>query len=427
MSAREEEEDAEATLTKVSRRLIPFLVACFFAAYLDRVNLGFAALTMNRDLNFSPIVFGWGAGVFFIGYALFEVPSNYVLHRVGARRWIARIMISWGVVSALMALVWNETSFLALRLLLGVAEAGFAPGVLLYLTYWIPRARRGRVFGAFLVAVPLSTAIGAPISGAVLVLMDGVAGLAGWQWLFILEAAPAVALGAAAYVYLTDRPKDAHWLAPAERDWLQAQIEREEAEEPPGGHAIWPALRDPRTLALGAAYFGVVLSLYGLGMWLPQIAQTFGHGPVGVGFITAIPFLCGAVAMVAWGAHSDKTGECVRHTAIAAIAAAGGLAASAYCEGLTASVIALSVAAAGTLAAMPTFWSLATARLSGTRAAVGIALINSIGNLAGFLGPYLVGWIKQTTGEFSLALLALAAGPLFCAALMLRLGAGGRR
>lgn len=421
-TAQTEAIDSAATMRKVARRLIPFLVACFFCAYLDRVNLGFAALTMNRDLGFSPTVYGWGAGVFFFGYALFEAPSNYVLHRVGARLWIARIMLSWGVVSALMAAVWNEASFIALRFLLGVAEAGFAPGAILYLTYWIPAEQRARALGAFLFAVPLSTAVGAPLSGLALELMDGALGLRGWQWLFILEALPTLALGAVAFFYLTDKPRDAKWLSRREREWLAARIEREDAaRRAPDDHAVWPALRDPRTLALGLAYFGIVLSLYGLGMWLPQIVSAFGLAPIGAGFVTAIPFACGAAAMILWSRRSDRRDERIRHTALAAFVAAAGLAVAAWRREPLPAMIALSVAASGTLAAMPPFWTLATASVAGTRAAIAIALVNSIGNLAGFFGPYLVGWIKETTGEFSLALLALAAGPLVCALVTLRL------
>lgn len=416
------EVDAEATLRKVARRLIPFLVACFFAAYLDRVNLGFAALTMNADLGLSPTAYGWGAGVFFLGYSLFEAPSNYVLHRAGARRWIARIMVSWGVVSALMAFVWNETSFVALRFLLGVAEAGFAPGAILYLTYWIPLARRARVLGAFLIAVPLSTVVGAPVSGVILEWCGGVAGLKGWQWLFILEAAPAIALGVAAYFYLTDKPRHAAWLAPQEREWLAARIEAEAAALGSDDHAIWPALSDARTMALGLAYFGVVLSLYGLGMWLPQIAAGFGLGPIGAGLATAAPFLCGAVAMVLWSRRSDRLNERVRHTALAASAAGVGLSLAAWSQSPAFALLFLCVAASGTLASMPPFWAFCTDAVQGTRAALSIAIVNSIGNLAGLAGPYLVGLIKQSTGEFSYALLALAAGPFACSAVILALG-----
>lgn len=411
--------DADAIVAKVTRRLLPFLAASFVVAYLDRVNIGFAALSMNEALGFSPIVFGWGAGIFFLGYCLLEAPSNYMLERVGARLWIARIMVSWGIVSALMAVVWSEASFITLRFLLGAAEAGFAPGVIFYLTYWVPARHRARCLGGFLLALPLATVIGAPLSGLVLATMDGVAGLSAWRWLFIVEAVPATLLGVAAYFYLTDKPEDAAWLTPKERAELQRVIDAETIETDGGAHAPWRAARDPRVLTLGLVYFGIVASLYGLGFWLPQIINAFGYGALGTGFVTAIPYFCGAVAMVAWSRHSDATGERIRHAAAAAALSAGGLAISAFFKSPAASMIALSLASVGTLAAFPPFWTLPTAFLSGMDAAVGIALVNSIGNLAGFFGPYLVGWIKSTTGEFSYALLALAAAPLASAAAMI--------
>jgi ACS family tartrate transporter-like MFS transporter len=323
--------DADRTIAKVTRRLVPFLIVCFFAAYLDGVNIGFAARTMDKELGFSPQTFGWGAGVFFIGYCLFEAPSNFILHRAGAGRWIARIMVSWGVVSGMMALVRGETSFFSLRLLLGVAEAGFAPGVILYLTYWVPAERRALSLGAFLMAVPLSSAFGAPLSSLVLSTMDGVANLSGWRWLFIVEAAPSIVLGVIALFYLTNRPKDARWLEPAERTWLQARLDAELAplEDPLDP---WSMLRHPRVILLGLAYFGVVLSLYGLGFWLPQMVETYGYGVVATGFIVSIPYVCGALAMMAWSQSSDRSGERHFHTAFAALLATSGLAVSAFAQ-----------------------------------------------------------------------------------------------
>ncbi len=418
--------DGEAVIRKVTRRLVPFLVACFFSAYLDRVNVGFAALTMNKELGFSPEFFGWGAGVFFLGYCLFEAPSNYILHRVGARIWIARIMASWGLVSALTACVWDGPSFLALRMLLGVAEAGFAPGAIFYLTTWIPAERRTFALGAFLLAVPLSSAAGAPVSGLLLAAMDGVAGVSGWRWLFILEALPSILLGGVAFFFLTDRPADATWLAPAERAWLRQRLAEERAalEEP---HNPWGALGDRRVLALGLVYFGIVAALYGVGFWLPQIAQSLGFGIVAAGFVTSLPYVCGVAAMIFWSRRSDAGGQHGRNTAFAAGLAALGLAAAALAQTPAAAMLALSVASIGTLAAMPTFWSLSTGFLTGAGAAIGVAAINSLGNVAGFAGPYLVGWIKGATGEFSLALLALALAPLASAALALRARTASKR
>jgi ACS family tartrate transporter-like MFS transporter len=417
--------DADRVFSKITRRLIPVLVAGFVAAYLDRVNIGFAALTMNKELGFSAEFFGWGAGVFFIGYCLFEAPSNYVLHRVGARLWIARIMVSWGLVSALMALVWNGASFVTLRFLLGVAEAGFAPGVILYLTYWIPAERRAQVLGVFLIAVPLSSVIGAPLSGLVLATMDGVANMSAWRWLFIVEAVPSVLIGVVVFFYLTDRPSAATWLTPKERLWLQTQLEDDRiVAESTESH--WRALRDPRVILLGFAYFGVVVSLYGLSFWLPQIIDAFGYNVLISSLLTAIPYACGGLAMILWGRNSDQRGERVWHTAIAAIVASLGLAASAFSSSPIAAMLVLSIAATGTLASLPTFWSLSTACLNKADAAIGIAVINSIGNLAGFVGPYLVGWVKTATGDFTYALFALALGPLFTAAVILWMGGKGQ-
>jgi ACS family tartrate transporter-like MFS transporter len=415
--------DADRLFSKITRRSIPLLVAGFVAAYLDRVNIGFAALTMNKELGFSAEFYGWGAGVFFIGYCLFEAPSNYVLHRVGARLWLARIMLSFGAISALMAFVWDGASFVVLRFLLGVAEAGFAPGVILYLTYWVPADRRARILSVFLIAVPLSSVIGAPLSGAILATMDGVAHMSAWRWLFIVEAVPSVLLGGVGLFYLTDRPNAATWLTQKERVWLQARLESERlAAESAENH--WRALRDPRVIVLGLAYIGVVISLYGLNFWLPQIINAFGYNAPLSSLLNAMPYACGALAMILWGRRSDRTRERVWHTSIGALVASLGLIGAAYSQAPIAAMLFLSIAATGTLAAMPTFWSLSTAYLTPAEAAVGVAVINSIGNLAGFVGPYLVGWIKTATGDFSYALLALALGPLFTAAAVLLLGRG---
>ena len=426
--------DSEAVLARVTRRLIPFLALCYVAAYLDRVNLSFAASTMNSDLKFSPTVYGWGAGIFFVGYALLETPSNYILNRIGARIWIARIMVTWGLVSAAMAFVRDETGFYLLRFLLGAAEAGFMPGIILYLTWWFPQAQRGRILAAFLFAAPLATVIGAPLSGAVLSYAEGLGGVRGWRWLFILEAAPAILLGVVAWFYLTDRPATAAWLAPAERDWLAARVAGETAAAQTSagaqgslsamGAAIISAMQDRRALGLGAAYFGVVLALYGLGMWLPQIVEAYGAGPLVAGLITALPFLFGAGAMLWWSRRSDHFGERVWHTALAAcLAAAGLILAAAFASPLLATA-AVCLAAIGVFATLPPFWALVTGTFHGAHAALAIALINSIGNLAGFFGPWMVGWIKQATGGYGPALLALAAGPLACAALVVYLDSG---
>jgi len=400
--------DGGAIVAKVGWRIVPLLTVGFFVAYLDRVNVGFAALTMNKEMGFTSEFYGFAAGIFFIGYCLVEAPSNYIMHRVGARFWIARIMLTWGVVSALMAFVWNETSFVTLRLLLGAAEAGFAPGVILYLTYWIPAAQRARILSAFLVAVPLGSAIGAPISGFILTYTDGLAGISGWRWLYFIEALPSIMLGVVCFFTLPDRPSDATWLSAAERDWLTTTLAK---EAQPEHENHWRALLDRRVLTLGVAYFGVVMSLYGLSFWLPQIIKGFGASILATGFLTALPYAFGAVALILWSRSSDRRGEAAWHTALAALVAGGGLAAAAYAPSHLAAMVALTVAAIGSTAALPVFWSFSTRALGPVAAVVGVAMINSIGNLSGLAGPYLVGVIKQATGTFSDALLALALGP----------------
>jgi D-galactonate transporter len=409
-------------IDKVSRRLVPFLILCYFIAYLDRVNVGFAALTMNQDLGFSATLFGWGAGIFFIGYFFFEVPSNIALERFGARAWIARIMASWGVLSALMAFIWNGWSFLGLRFLLGVAEAGFFPGIILYLTYWFPAAYRARIVGYFMVAIPVSTVIGAPLSGLILGL-DGWLGLKGWQWLFVFEGVPSVIVSGFVLFYLTDGPDEARWLAPEERRWLVDRLAAERrSREAIVKFTLWEALAHPRVLLLGLVYFGVVAANYGLSFWLPQIIKAFGLTNFETGLVTAIPYLAGSVAMVWWGHRSDRTGERKWHCAVPALIAAAGLAASTAFADPTAKMAVLTVAGLGIFAALPVFWTLPTALLTGTAAAGGIALINSIGNLAGFAGPYAMGFIKDATGGFAWGLLFIAALAFMSFVVVLLLG-----
>jgi ACS family tartrate transporter-like MFS transporter len=413
---------AAVTLSKVTRRLVPFLIVCYFVAYLDRVNVGFAALAMNKDLGFSAYLYGLGASIFFFGYFIFEVPSNVYLHRVGARIWIARIMLTWGVLSAGMALVWNDTSFLVARFLLGAAEAGFFPGIILYFTYWYPAEYRARIIGIFMAAIPASSVIGSPVSGLLLGL-DGALGIKGWQWLFICEGVPAILMSGAVLLYLTDRPRDATWLTPEERDWLASRLEREQAtRESIRSFSLRQALLSPHVLALAVVYFGVVAANYGLSLWLPQIVKGFGLSNVQTGFVTAIPYVFGMIAMIAWGRHSDRTSERIWHVLGSAVLASVGLAAAAYLNSPILEMVALCFAAMGFFSAVSTFWTLPTALLSGTAAAAGIALINSIGNLSGFVGPYAVGWIKDATGDFSWGLLALAAGPLVSAIVVFAVG-----
>ncbi|KAA0078433.1 MFS transporter [Tardiphaga sp. P9-11] len=419
-AARSAKSDIEtSTIRAISWRLIPFLVLAYFLAYLDRVNLGFAALTMNAELNFSPTVFAWGAGIFFIGYFIFEVPSNIALEKFGASRWIARIMVSWGIISALMAIVSGPWSFYTLRFLLGVAEAGFFPGIILYLTYWFPAEYRARFLAAFAIAVPVSTVIGAPISGMLLGL-DGVTGLKGWQWLFIIEGIPSVILGVVTWFYLTDKPEKAEWLTPDQKMWLSDKLEGERlAKESAHGMTLRQALSSPKVLMLSVIYFGFVGALYGMQFWLPQIVKAFGFTNLQTGFVTAIPYLFGSIAMVLWAQHSDKTRERVWHVGLPLLLTAVALALSGISTNPTLTMVALTVAAIGVFCTFALFWTLPTAWLSGTAAAGAIALINSIGNLAGFGGPYLIGWVKELTGSTSTGLLVLAAMPLVAGILVL--------
>ena len=401
-----------STIRAISWRLIPFLVLAYFLAYLDRVNLGFAALTMNAELKFSPTIFSWGAGIFFIGYFIFEVPSNLALEKFGASRWIARIMVTWGIISALMATVSGVWSFYSLRFLLGVAEAGFFPGIILYLTYWYPAEYRARFLAAFAVAVPVSTVIGAPISGLLLGL-DGLMGLKGWQWLFIIEGIPSILLGIVTWFYLTDRPAKADWLTPAQKAWLSSRLESEIAAKQAAQHlTLGQALSSPKVLTLSLIYFGFVGALYGMQFWLPQIVKAFGFSNAQTGFVTAVPYLFGTVAMILWARHSDATRERVMHVGAPLLLTAVALGVCGYMDNPYVTMVALIVAAIGIFGTFAVFWTLPTAWLSGTAAAGAIALINSIGNLAGFGGPYLIGWVKEATGSTSTGLLVLAVLPL---------------
>jgi D-galactonate transporter len=410
------------TIKKVSARLVPFLVLCYLVAYLDRVNVGFAALTMNKDLGLSASAYGFGAGVFFLAYFFFEVPSNLFLERVGARKWIARIMFSWGVVSGAMAFVTGEKSFFAVRVLLGIAEAGFFPGIIFYLTLWFPAAYRARIIGYFMAAIPLSTVVGAPISGWLLG-FDGHLGLKGWQWMFILEALPSLILSVVVFGYLTDRPADATWLAPDERAWLAQRMAQERQQrESVRSYSVKQALMNPRVLALSVIYFGAVALNYGLSFFLPQIVKAFGVSNFQTGFISALPYVVGVVSIVAWGHRSDRKLERRFHSAFPLGVAATGIAVSTMLDDPTMKMIAFSIAGFGIFGNLPVFWTLPAAFLSGPAAAGGIALINSIGNLAGFAGPFAMGRIKDLTGSYTGGLLSLAAAGYIAMIIVLVIG-----
>lgn len=415
------------TLRRITWRIAPFIMLLYFIAYIDRVNIGFAALTMNKDLGFSPAVFGFGAGIFFWGYFMFEVPSNIVLDKVGARLWIARVMITWGIVSAGMAFVWNDTSFYVLRFLLGAAEAGFFPGVILYLSYWFPAQRRATVTSLFMAAAPISVVLGSPLSSALLE-MHGVGGLHGWQWMFILEAVPAVILGFVVFFYMTDKPEQAKWLKDDERAWLVETMNAERAGKAAAAkHSIWAGLADVRVIALALVYFGTSAGLYTLGVWAPQIIKGFGLSNMEVGFLNAIPPTVAVVAMYLWSWDSDRRNERTWHVVIACLAAALGLVLAGLSTSAVAVVTALTLVNVGISAAKPPLWSMPTLFLSGPAAATGIAAINSIGNLGGFVGPSVIGWIKSSTGSFVGGLYFVAGLLVFSAVLTLVLARAGRK
>jgi D-galactonate transporter len=412
----------QRTIAKVSSRLVPFLIVCYFVAYLDRVNVSFAALTMNKDLGLSASAFGFGAGIFFLAYFLFEVPSNLFLERVGARKWIARIMFTWGLLSGAMAFVGGETSFYVLRVLLGIAEAGFFPGIIFYLTLWFPAVYRARIIGYFMAAIPLSTVVGAPVSGLLLGL-NGVMGLKGWQWLFILEAAPALILSMVVLSYLTDRPADATWLAPEERAWLVARLQQEQRQrETVRRYSVTDALLNPKVWALSLVYFGAVATNYGLSFFLPQIVKAFGVTNVQAGLVAALPYVVGLVSIVLWGRRSDRKLERRFHLAFPLFVASAGIAVSTALDDPAMKMLALSVAGFGIFGCLPVFWTFPTAFLSGAAAAGGIALINSLGNLAGFAGPYAMGRLKDLTGTYTVGLLSLSAVGFLAMIIVLAVG-----
>lgn len=398
-------------IRRITWRLVPFLMLCYFIAFIDRVNLGFAGHDLSQDLHFSSTVFGLGAGVFFLAYFIFEVPSNLLLERVGARRWIARIMITWGVIAAAMALITGVWSFYLLRALLGLAEAGFFPGVILYLTYWFPREHRARIVGYFMLAIPISTFLGSPISGVILDGMGGVAGLRNWQWLFILEALPAIVLGFIVLFVLPDGPAVAAWLPPEERAWLDRRLaaERRESAHYPR-QSVWRIMADKRVMVLGLVYAGSSATNYGLSFWQPQLIKSFGMSNTWAGVLNAIPFMVGSVAMVLWGVHSDRKGERVWHTSAALFVSALGLGTCIFVSNsLPLTLVALSAALVGCYALKGPFWALSSEWLAAGAAATGLAQINALGNLAGFVGPFLLGWIKDETGSYGLGMLPMIA------------------
>jgi len=418
---------------KLMLRIIPFVMLLYFVSFLDRVNVGFAAMTMNKAIGLSPTAFGFGGGLFFIGYFLFEVPSNLILHRVGARIWIARVMVTWGIVSAASAFVTGPTSFYGLRFVLGVAEAGFFPGIILYLSLWFPGKQRAAAAAWFMAAAPISTAIGSPISGAIMQFMDGTGGMRGWQWLFLLEGVPSVLVGLLVFVLLPNGPKTAKWLTQPERDLVVRRVEEDHAAQKDLGqkHSLADAFKDGRVWALSIVYFCGVVCFYAVNFWMPTIIQELGVDKkdfLKVGLLSMIPWGAAAIAMVVWGDHSDKTGERRWHSAGGLLLAlAGMLLLVAVGKSPVSAMLALTMITVGLLSWVATFWSLPTAFLSGTAAAAGIAWINSVGNLGGYAGPMAIGWVRDQLHSTDVAFYSLAAIALLGALIILFLRGTERR
>ncbi|PLZ01391.1 MFS transporter [Burkholderia sp. WAC0059] len=410
---------ARETYSKVTWRILPLLLLCYFSAYFDRVNVGFAKLQMLGDLRFSETAYGFGAGVFFVGYALFQMPSNIILYRLGARLWIGCILVVWGFISAGMVLVHTEPTFYALRFLLGVAEAGFFPGVILYLTYWYPSVRRGRMTTIFMAGIPVSGIIGGPLSGWILQNLAGVHGLAGWQWMFLLEGLPSIVLGVIVILFLRDGIQDAPWLSGDEKALLQAELD---ADAPPAATASLGSMFANALVWLAAAvYLTLVMGLYGISFWLPTLIREAGiRSPLDIGLLSVIPYAVTIVGMVLFAYSADRRRERRWHVAIPLLLGAGGLVVSTlFGRDIPIALAALSVATLGIIAAQPLFWSLPTAFLGGVAAAAGIALINAVGNIAGFISPYLVGWLTDLTSSTDSGMFVLAGVLVVGAALTL--------
>ncbi len=414
----------ESAISKARRRLIPILLFAYFSAFLDRVNVGFAALQMNRDLGLTATAFGAAAGAFFITYVACEVPSNLLLARFGARIWIARIMITWGILSALTAFVWNRNSLIVLRMLLGAAEAGFYPGILFYLTQWFPRTYRSRINSRVQIAVPISTVIGAPLSVLIMTLMHNWLGMRGWQWLFLIEGVPAVIVGLVIFFALPNRPADAKWLTAEEREALTARLAVDQAQqEKVKRFTVWAALADHRVLLMCLMCVGNVIGVTATALWMPQIIKTFAKTNIATGFLTAVPSFVGVLAMLLSGWHADKTGERVWHVAGPYILAATGFCIAATAPNPAVMFLGLILGVAGISGAIPSLWALPAMLLTGTASAAGLALINSVGSIGGFIGPYVIGWSRDVTGSFSGSLVFMSGVMVVTAGVVLIIGA----
>ncbi len=409
----------EPVFARCARRLVPLIAALYFVNYVDRVNVGFAALTMNRDMSFSPSVYGLGASLFFPGYLLFQIPANIVLERVGARRWIFSIMAVWGALSMATAFMQGPRSFYLLRFCLGIAEAGFFPGMVLYLTYWFPQFYRARFVAGFMTAIPMAFVIGAPISGFILQ-MDGLYSLHGWQWLFVIEGLPAFLLAFVVLRFLPDRPASASWLTQEDKNRISARLADESAAL---SSAFWPALMDPRVIALGVVYFGINFGRYGVELWLPQIVQGTGFSNLATSFIVALPYGVGIVAMILWGLRSDAKGERIWHVALPSLAAAVGCTLAVILRNDMLVLVSLGAVVVSLLAVQGPFFSLPSSYLSGTAVAGGIGLINMLGTgMGGLLGPYIMGVLKERTGGYASGMAVLALALIMSAAVVLAIG-----
>jgi len=408
----------DSALKKARRRILPLLVLCYFFAYLDRANVSIGALQINADLGFSPTTFAIGGGIFFLGFSLFEIPSNWALNKVGARIWIARIMLTWGILATATIFINDARSFYFIRFFLGAAEAGFFPGVVLYLSRWFPARDRTAIMAIFILGFPLSYILGSPLSGALLDL-DGVLNIRGWKWMFLCEGIPTIVLGVVCFAFLVDKPADAKWLEPVEREWLTQMIKGESAALSAGRSASFvSAFLQPEVWLLGVAYVGIIMGTYGLGLWLPQIVKPFGYGNFGTGVISAIPYVFGAPLMVIWSRHSDRQNERRWHAILPCVLACSCLILSSLVKNQVMSFVFLIIVAVGILASHATFWAIPTTTLTGAAAASGIAIVSSIGNVGGFAGPYLVGYVREITGNFGLGMYFLAIGPFLSAAIL---------
>jgi len=415
--------EQDKVFAKCAWRLIPFMCLLYLVNYIDRVNAGFAALTMNKDLGFSPADFGFGAGVFFVGYLIFQVPGNVVLGRLGARRWMSFILIVWGAISASTAFVHGTTSFYVLRFMLGLVEAGFFPGMLFYLTLWFPKTYRVRFAAAFVCGIPLSGIVGGPVSGLILG-MDGIAGLYGWQWLFVLEGLPASLLGFVALKWLSDGPLHAAWLSAAEKNTIAARLATETESQT---QDLWPALRDPRVVVLALAGFAQGCALYGTGLWLPQIVKAMGFSNLATGLVVSVIYTASMAIIVALGYSSDRRGERIWHIAFAWLLAATGFAAAALTGNDLVALLGLTFAVAGVQSAIAPYMTLPSSFFTGAGAAGGIALLNTIVSLGGFVGPTLIGILRGQSGDYASSLAMLAFGLTISALIVVMLGRGMTR